>query len=141
MHKDDKKSLIPAKLYYKIEKEEEWELVGNCIIPSRVLNYEEYKDILIKVIKEKNAKSEQYNKDLKYIELFIKDCENVCDSQDEKFLINLAKDKELLDIVVNSAFRTVYIFSKHENRDILFTIGEDIETQLYKRAYSSNMNT
>lgn len=87
----------------------------------------EFKDVekqIIEIIGRKTKKAEHYNKQLEYLELFINDKENYI-LYHIKELIN---SKKILDVVIKSKFKRVYIFSGN----YLMIIGTNAEENMDK---------
>ena len=88
-------------------------------------SYEYYEKTLIDIINKKNMKAHKYNKDLNYIELFIKDKEEYFQPQDFNTLSKVKESRTLLDAIETSKFIRLYLFSKYNNKEILFVIGKN----------------
>ena len=132
LDKRDRGFIQKVGLYIKNTSNNKYEFLMDTINTKYNNDYEfgqlpQYDDVekqIVEIIKKKNIKSQNYNKELDYIELFIKDQECYL----EKHLYEINGSKNILKVVENSGFKRIYIFSgKH-----LFIFGTEPEENMKK---------
>ena len=106
-----------------VELNDSWHYIGDTIGES-FKKYDDYIEALIRTIKEKNYKSKNYNKDLKYYELFINDRENFLAFKSIKHLAYLEKSEELRKVINDSPFRRIYFFTIIDKKDMMLLVGD-----------------
>lgn len=87
-----------------------------------VITIENYIDKIKLIIRDKNKKS--YKKKCEKIELFIYDSEEYFYNKDIIIVNKLLVNKEILELVENSMFTTVYILTKYNEKSAIITIGQ-----------------
>lgn len=117
--KKDKDFITKLAIYVKDSKDDKYKLLSTVVglkyndkyeyndIPS----YEDVEKQIIDIINKKNQKALNYKK-LDYYELFIQDKENYF-AINKQCLSKLKNSKLILDNIIKSKFKRVYIFSKN----------------------------
>lgn len=130
LHKDDKNILFPVNIKY-LNCQNEWVSLPQAI----GINYDDNKKIgqkpdysiyenkIIEIINNKNKKANNYNQNLDYYELLIKDNEDYF-MPDNKYALNMIQNSQtLLDVVLKSKFNRVIIITKHNGMTLFIEIG------------------
>ncbi len=106
-----------------IELNNSWHYIGETI-GEKFKKYDDYIDALVKTIEEKNEKEKNYNKNLKYNELFINDKENYLAFKNTKQLACLENSEKLLKAINNSPFKRIYFFTIVDKNNMLLLVGD-----------------
>lgn len=134
IHKDDKKNLLPSKLYCRANQNEKYKHWLDCIllktdysdIPGEKPSFSFFENKIIDIINAKNLKSIKYDNSLNYIELIINDTESFFSGLNDENIKEIFNSPNLLAVVEKSNFYRVYIVSKKDNDDLVYVLGKNI---------------
>lgn len=128
LDKNDIKELPAVKIYAKNINNEYEEMIDAVQMPR--LTVEGYIDKIKKIVETKNKKN--YRDKYQKVELFIYDTEDYFYSKDKNTMYKLLNNKDLLDLVKNSIFSGVYIFTKYNREDVTIAIREKEDSKEYE---------
>ena len=125
--KKDKKNLQLIERYLKID--DKWVRIKPRL-QHKPVTADEFVKLLIECIQKKEAKFENYDKNLDYVELIIVDKENHFKKSGVKDLRIIQENEILSSLILNSKFERIYFFTSVEGNDMLLLSGNYLEGPL-----------
>lgn len=121
VHKADYSNLKIKSTYLLLPSDNQFHFAFNKVTYTKPIE-EEFTNKIIERIKSKSENSDQYNKaKVEWLELIISDENRYLDDGNA---LSKSNQQMLIDEVINSIFKTVYILSSYKGIDSLYVIGE-----------------
>lgn len=118
--RNDQGILNPHMIFVSVDGA--WKYLGDTI-GEKFKTYDDYISALVRLIKNKTEKAKDYQK-LDYLELFVDDRERYLFFKDISELKYLEQSPELLEVLKDSPFKRIYIFTIIDKKSFLLIKGD-----------------